>query len=197
MKQSEKLDYILKTLYKVRHQEGFSRLKEIIRASNISTSSTDEIDTLTDRLIADKFIDAHLFEDGDGLIKLTSQGIDYVEGDSYTSKGVPINHVFYNTTISNSTGISVVNDSHDVNVNISNNSKLNNKLDELISAINSNTEASKIQQIEMIECIYEIKSSISQDRTSKYAFQSLLNIASNFAGIGSLVLEIGKSLPGV
>ncbi|KKX47493.1 hypothetical protein L950_0226210 [Sphingobacterium sp. IITKGP-BTPF85] len=197
MKQSEKLDLILKTLYKVRHQESFSRLNEIVRASNISTSSANEIDTLTDRLIADKFIDAHLFEDGDGLIKLTSLGIDYVEGDSYTSKGVPISHVFYNTNISNSTGISVVTDSQDVNVNITSNSEVNNKLDELIRAINSNTEVSKNQQIEMIQCIDEIKSSISQDRTSKYAFQSLLNIASNFAGIGSLVLEIGKSLPGV
>ncbi|MEN5434218.1 MULTISPECIES: hypothetical protein [Sphingobacterium] len=181
----------------MRHQESFSRLNEIVRASNISTSSANEIDTLTDRLIADKFIDAHLFEDGDGLIKLTSLGIDYVEGDSYTSKGVPISHVFYNTNISNSTGISVVTDSQDVNVNITSNSEVNNKLDELIRAINSNTEVSKNQQIEMIQCIDEIKSSISQDRTSKYAFQSLLNIASNFAGIGSLVLEIGKSLPGV
>jgi len=44
----------------------------------------------------------------------------------------------------------------------------------------------------MIECIDEIKTSLDRDKKPKYAFDALLTMANNFAGISTLAIEVGK-----
>ncbi len=192
MKQSEKLDLILKTLYNSRNNVEYSNLTETINKSGITTSGEIEHDTLISRLISDKLVEGNLFEEGGGFLKITSRGIDYVEEDSYTLKGSPITNNYYNTNISNSLGVSVVNSSNNVHVNISNIGDIREKIEDLVKAIQVSSIITKEQKTEMIECIDEIKTSLDRDKKPKYAFDALLAMANNFAGISTLAIEVGK-----
>ncbi|KKO89690.1 hypothetical protein AAW12_18995 [Sphingobacterium sp. Ag1] len=194
MKQSEKLDLILKTLYNSRSNEEYSDLTETIDKSGITTVGEIENDTLISRLITDKLVEGNLFEEGGGFIKITSRGIDYVEEDSYSLKGSPItNNNYYNTNISNSSGgVSVVNSSNNVHVNISNIGDIRNKIEDLVKAIQVSSIIAEEQKTEMIECIDEIRTSLDRNKKPKYAFDALLAMANNFAGISTLAIEVGK-----
>lgn len=197
MKQTEKLDLILKTLYNSRTFEEYSDLNETIDKSGITTTGEIENDTLISRLIKDKLVEGDLFEEGGGFIKITSRGIDYVEEDSYSLKGSPItNNNYYNTNISNSSGVSIVNSSNNVHVNISNIGDIREKIENLVKAIQVSSVISQNQKSEMIECVDEIKTSLGQDKKPKFAFEALLAMANNFAGISSLAIEIGELIFG-
>ena len=194
MKQSEKLDLILKFFYERRYngliEYNYNILNKIIPISN-----DQELYLLIKRLQSDGYLKTFMFEgNGGGLVEITSYGIEYCEEDSYSYSGYSIITNNYNTTITDSSGVSVVNSSTNVNVTISNIGEINNKFHELIEKVKSSNEVSKVEKAEILECITEIQESLSLDKKPKFAFKSLLEMTNNFAGIGSLALEISKIL---
>lgn len=196
MKQSEKLDLLLKGYYSKKDNHNLYFPDQILKENNIPYTDNREATMLAKRLYDDKLITAQNISGLRIRGKITSYGIDYVEGDSYTHKGSAIITNNYNTTISNSSGVSVVNSSSNVHVNISNIGDISNKIDELVKYIQASPDVPAEVKTEMIDCIDEVKNSLLLDKKPKYAFDALLTMANNFAGISTLAIEIGKLIFG-
>jgi len=98
IKQSEKLDIILKELYAYKYDSKYYSLKDILNQYNISVSF-DEIFALGKRLEQEgyiKFLGGH----DDVMGSITAEGVTYVEDDSYTFSGKSIITNNYNISIS-------------------------------------------------------------------------------------------------
>ncbi|WP_293916554.1 MULTISPECIES: hypothetical protein [unclassified Sphingobacterium] len=195
MNQSEKLDTLLKVLYEFPYNNQYYDFSEIAGSAKLSLTS-EELTRLFKRLRDDSFIEAKFFLGGYGFARITSYGIDFVEGDSYKRNESLITTNNYHTTVTNSSGISVVNASSGVNVNISNIENVNSKIEELTKLIQASPKVPEKSKADMIECIDEIKRSLVRKEKPKFAFQALLGMVNNFAGIASLVVEIGKLIFG-
>lgn len=191
MKQSEKLDLILKSFYDHRF-DGIQEFSTAHFEKLIPLANEYELDVLMKRLQADGYLKTYLSEEDGGIAKITSRGIEYCEESSYTYIGSSLVTNNYSISVNNSSGISIVNASKNININISNIKDVNNKIEELLKAIHGNSIISQSNRVEIIECIDEIKTSLANDKKPKYSFKSLLEMTSDFAGIGSLVAEIGK-----
>lgn len=196
MKQSEKLDLLLKGYYAKKDNHNLYFPHQILQENGIPYTDNREATMLAKRLYDDKLITAQNISGLRIRGKITSHGIDYVEEDSYTYKGSSIINNNYHTTISNSSGISIVSSSSNVHVNISNIGDVNNKIEELLEKIQSSYEVPGEIKTEMIDCLEEMKASLSQDRKPKHSFAALLNMANNFAGISTLAIEVGKLIFG-
>lgn len=192
MKQSEKLDLLLKGYYAKKSTYSLYFPDQILKENNIPYTDNREAFQLAKRLSDDGFITAQGISGLRIRGKISSKGIDYVEGDSYTHKGSSIISNYYNTTVSNSSGVSIVNSSDNVNVSISKIIEINKKIEELLQEISSNDAISMEDKVEIQDCIDEIRISLANDKKPKYSFKSLLEMTSDLAGISSLVVEIGK-----
>lgn len=191
MKQSEKLDLILKSFYDHRF-DGMQEFSTTHFGKLMPLANERELDVLIKRLQADGYLKTYLFEENGGIGQITSRGIEYCEEDSYSYRGSSLVTNNYSFSVNNSSGISIVNASKNVNINISNINDINNKIEDLLKAVNASTIISESIKLEIIECVDEIKTSLASDKKPKYSFKSLLEMTSNLAGIGSLVAEIGK-----
>ncbi len=115
MKQSEKLDLLLKGMY----EEGtdkFCSLGQIVNKYNIPIKDFDEFRRLANRLKNDGYIINVQFTRTDISAQLSSFGIDYCEGSSYTYEGSAIINNTYEINISNSKDTTVVNQSDNVKI---------------------------------------------------------------------------------
>lgn len=133
MKQVEVLDLLLKGLY----QEGkddYRSFGMIIHKYKIEVETIDELRRLAKRLEGDGLIVKPIFTRNDISARLTSYGIDYCEGDSYTYKGSAIINNHYNINIENSSDTTIVNQSDNVKLELSN-SDVINELNEIIEQI--------------------------------------------------------------
>lgn len=192
MKQSEKLDLLLRGYYEKRNTYLYYFPEQILKEFNIPFSDIREATSLGKRLHSDKFLTARSISNMRIWGRISSEGIDYCEGDSYTNKGFAIITNDYSTVINNSQGVSVVNSSENFTVNISNLIDIEKRITDLVELIKNSEIPSEVEKNNMLECIDEIKTSLQNDKKPKYAFQALLGMTNNFAGIGSLAIEIGK-----
>lgn len=86
MKQSEKLDLILRELYKTKNDGTPYSISDIFRNLNIPLDSTFELLSIAELLKDDGFIKSFtMLTDCDAL--LTSRGIKYCEENSYSNPG--------------------------------------------------------------------------------------------------------------
>jgi hypothetical protein len=132
MKQSKMLDLILKRLYNYKHDGTYYSITEILQNYGLNPTF-QEVFTIGKRLEADGLID-FLGHPDDVLGQLTSTGIDYVEEDSYTSRGKAIINNNYNISIANSPHSTVINQSSNVNIN-NIHEQINKNLDHIIGII--------------------------------------------------------------
>ncbi|WON92527.1 hypothetical protein [Sphingobacterium sp. UGAL515B_05] len=195
MKHSEKLDLLLKSFYNNRFN-GKIEISKNKYESVIPLSNEREFSLLIKRLQDDGYIKAFMATGGEGLVDITSRGIEYCEEDSYSYRGSSIITNNYSISVNNSHGISIVNSSTNVNVNISNIDDIKKKIEQLVNVVQTTSDISHNNKKEMIECIDEIKTSLDQDKKPKFAFDALLAMANNFAGISTLAIEIGKLIFG-
>jgi len=87
--------------------------------------------------------------------KLSSHGIDYCEGDSYTYSGSAIINNNYHISVENSNATTIVSQSENIKLNISP-SEIKRDLTEIIDSINSINEMQEINQQKLIEKINTI-----------------------------------------
>ena len=149
MKQVEILDLLLKGLYQEK-KDDYHSFCMIIQKYNIQVKTIDELSRLAKRLEKDSLIGKPRFTKNDISARLTSYGIDYCEGDSYTYKNSAIIHNNYNISIENSSDTTIVNQSDNVKVEISK-SDFKNELMEIVGLIE--TEIPKDFQQSIIDRI--------------------------------------------
>jgi hypothetical protein len=99
MKQSEKLDLILRELYKYKNDGKYYSITSICESQNIPIDSQHEIFNISKRLHTDDFINQSTYDDC--AAELTSYGIEYCEENSYSYSG--------HSVITNNYSISIVN----------------------------------------------------------------------------------------
>jgi hypothetical protein len=80
MKQSEKLDVILRYLYERRNERRDFSITEILKESNIQADE-NEIGRLANQLRVDKLIELNVLSQKLKKAKITSKGITYCEED--------------------------------------------------------------------------------------------------------------------
>jgi len=192
MKQSEKLDLILKELYKHKHDGLYYSITAICEELNIDVAPHIEVPNIAHRLKNDGMINT-IFTRDDASASLTSYGIDYCEEDSYSHTGHSIiNNNYINVT--NSPNANVVSSSSNVAISITNHGDIKNKINEIRSATEKLTDQGKKQEI--LECIDEVEAGIDAGKKPKYAFSSLSHMAGSLAEVGLLVIELGKLIFG-
>jgi HEPN domain-containing protein len=192
MKQSEKLDLILKELYKHKHDGKFHSISEICNYLKMSVIENEEIFSLAQRLKNDCYINLQFSHD-DAFASLTSYGIEYCEEDSYTYKGHSIITNNY-INVTNSPNANVVSNSSNVTITITNYGEIKNKITEIKEAVGKLTDETIKQEV--LDCIEEIETNIEAGRKPKFAFASLINIAGSLSGVGLLIIELGKLIFG-
>lgn len=195
MKQSEKLDLILRALYQLRYDGNFHSFKSICETQNIPVEPQNEIRMLAHRLKDDGYINA-VFTRSDAAAVLTSYGIEYCEEDSYSYKGHSIITNTYNLTISNSPNANIVSSSTNVTIQIANHAEIKNKINELRKTVQSNADISDKKKQDLIDCLEEVETSIDAGKKPKFSFKQLTEQGSNVAGIGSLLVDLGQLIFG-
>lgn len=137
MKQTEKLDLLLKGLYE-EGKDDYRSLIIIISKFNIQVETIDELRRLAKRLENDGLIGKPIFTRSDISARLTSYGIDYCEGDSYSYSGSAIINNTYNINVENSNDTTIVSQSENIEIHISKN-EIESELNKIISSIFSDT----------------------------------------------------------
>ncbi len=113
MKQSEKLDLILRHIYNFRFDKKFHAVPNVCKAIGVPVEVPVETNMLAKRLKDNGYV--RTVEYGDRIdIKITSEGIDYCEHDSYSFKGHSI--VTNNYNITGSPNANIITDSNGVNI---------------------------------------------------------------------------------
>lgn len=189
IKQSEKLDIILRSLYDLRFDGKYYSLKEILTNNNVN-SSVDEVFALGKKLEADGHIN-FLGSHNDVFGSITTEGIEYVEDDSYSVTGSPITNNHYNISIVNSPNANYVNRSSNVSI-----SQSFNGVDEVIKNIRETIQKESGIDREIIEnvleCLGEIEHTVKNGGKPKYAVKSLLDIAGGISSVASWITVLGQ-----
>ncbi|WP_426059316.1 hypothetical protein [Hymenobacter sp. B1770] len=193
MKQSEKLDLILQTLYELRVTGQPQFLKTICENSGVPLVSRDELYILAKRLENDNLVECHYIGAGVMAI-LNSYGIEYCEEDSYSYKGTPLIMNTYNLTISNSPQANIVSASTGVSVQNNFQGELKHKINEFRKLVAEDVNVDETQKQEINECLEEVESALNAGRKPKFSFKQLSELASNVAGVSSLLLQIGQMI---
>jgi hypothetical protein len=189
MKQSEKLDAILKYLYERRDTRIEYSISSILEELGIATNDA-EMARLANQLRTDGHIELNNLSAKLKKAKITSKGIMYSEGDSYTHKGQTVTHNNYN--IVNSPQANIVAQSTKVTINQTQYDKATEIIKEMREAIGEDKTIDLTQKEEILECLAEIEAGVAAKREPKFAFKSLLSIGSNVASISKLALDLAK-----
>lgn len=189
MKQSEKLDLILRTLYQYRHDGRYYSIESICETQHITVEPRNEVRMLAHRLKDDGNIKVMFTKSHTSAI-LTSYGIEYCEEDSYAYKGHSIITNTYNLTISNSPNANIISNSSSVNIAINNYSDIKTKIEELKRAVNRAPEIDVKKKEEIIDCIEEVENNIDAGKKPNYSFNSLAHLAGSLSEVGILIIEL-------
>lgn len=189
MKQTEKLDLILRRLYDFKDNPMHSSIDRICKELKIPLA-VNEWSRLAHQLEDNGFVNT-MFWENDCSLKLTADGIDYCEHDSYTYKGNALIENNYNISIVNSPGTNFVNQSQNVSINSA--SEEINEILKLIHeiVIKDNTIQSE-KRAEIIECLSEINESLKNTQKPKFAIKSLISIAAGIASIANYLTKLSE-----
>src|SRR5690554_1609179 len=190
MKQSEKLDLILRELYQYKNDGIRYSIRFICGFLDIPLDSNNEIYTLTGRLKYDGYVKANFLPD-DCIAELTSHGIEYCEENSYSYTGKSLITNNYSLSIINSPNSNIVNKSSYTNIT-QNFSEANDAVEKIREFI-TNDNAIDIKQVtEILECLNEIQESIKINQKPKFAIKSLLDITAGISSISSWITILGQ-----
>jgi hypothetical protein len=194
MRQSEKLDAILNYLYERRDDDKQYSITDILSSVGIEFT-VPEIARLAEHLEKDKYVTLNDLSSKLKKIKITSKGISYAEGDSYTKKGSSIVNNHYN--IVNSPQANIIVNSSQVAITQNQYEKATEIVKQIREVMDSDSSISEHIRYEVIECLAEIETSLESKRKPKFAIKALLEIASNVSSISSLALSLAQILPGI
>jgi hypothetical protein len=190
MKQSEKLDLILRELYKYKNDGKYYSIGWICETLNIPIDSFLELNKLAHRLNDDGYINT-MFRDNDCSAELTSYGIEYCEENSYSYSGHSIITNNYSISIVNSPNSNIVNQSSNVSISqtISEASQAVEKIRDTVALA---TTIDKNKAAEILECLNEIQDNLRNNQKPKFAIKSLIDLAGGISSISSWVTTLGQ-----
>lgn len=189
MKQSEKLDLILKGLYEFKDTGKHYSIVAICNEMNIPLA-VDEWNRLAHRLENDGYVKTIFFHN-DCSLQLTTHGIDYCEEDSYTYSGNAIMNNQYNISVINSPNSNIVNQSSNVTIT-QNINEANQAIEKIRETISIDSTIEKFKSAEILECLNEIQECLKNNQKPKFAIKSLIDIAGGIASIASWVTTLGQ-----
>lgn len=195
MRHTEKLDQIPRTLYNLRAEKRDIDLQEICTSQNIPLASRDELYLMAERLQHDGYIKCNRVSTG-VYATLTSRGIEYCENNSYSYQGSSLISNNYNFNITNSPNANIVSASTSTNIQITSHGEIKNKISELKKRISTNNDITDNQKRDILECIEEVENTVESGRKPRFALKQLIEQASNFAGVGSLMLDLRQLIMG-
>ena len=185
MKQTEKLDLILKALYEKPGNAG--EIIQLLNEKGIDVS-LDDAYKLGRRLDDAGYVKFVATRDS-AWVDIKSEGIEFVEGDSFTLRGQSV--ITNNYSISNSPNANLI--SHSSQVSITQNvDSIKQTIDQIKEEIDRVNLIDPKKRQELTECLQEVEVGISAGKAPKYAFKALTELAADFASVGSLVLQLGQ-----
>jgi len=190
MKQSEKLDLILRELYKYKNDGEYYSIDWICKTMNIPVDSFLELNKLAHRLKDDRFI-TPLFAHNDCSAELTSYGIEYCEENSYTYSGHSIITNNYSISIVNSPNSNIVNQSNNVSIS-QNTSEAIQAVEKIRESVSIDSTIDKEKAAEILECLNEVQDNLRNNQKPKFAIKSLIDLASGISSISSWVTTLGQ-----
>lgn len=193
MKQSEKLDRILRYLYERRNDNEEYSIAEILAGYEIE-SNTTEIARLAEYLEKSKYITLNDFSSNLKKARITAKGIAYAEGDLY---GHRPNNIIHHYNIVNSPQANIVISSNQVTINQPQYDRAMQLIKQIREVISKDESLPVTNSTEIRECLTEIEACIENKKTLKFAINNLLGIGSDIASIAGLVLELAQVLPGI
>lgn len=193
MKQSEKLDIILKELYKYKFDGKYHDIGLLLTNLNIDFEPYNELGMLGKRLETDGLIKTIWTRQGPSAC-LSSKGIEYCEETSYSNSNAIINNN-YNISLQNSNNSNIITSSNNITINY-NYKQIEEVINKIKKGIINEETLDENSKTDLIECVEELHSVVKNEGKPKITYNALLENTSNFAGIGSLVLELGKLIFG-
>lgn len=190
MKQSEKLDLILKELYKYKNDGGYYSIGWLCESLNIPLDSNLELNKLAHRLKKDGYINA-IFTHNDCSAELSTYGIEYCEEDSYSYSGSSIITNDYSISIVNSPNSNIVSQSNNVTI-IQDISEMNKTVEKIKDLVAIDQTIDKKKAYEILDCLNEIQESLKNNKKPKWAIKSLFDMTSNIASISSWVATLAQ-----
>jgi hypothetical protein len=190
MKQSEKLDLILRELYKYKNDSKYYSIGWICENLNIPLDSLLELNKLAHRLKDDRLINT-MFRHNDCMAELTTYGIEYCEEDSYLNSGHSIITNEYSISIVNSPNSNIVSQSTDVSIT-QNIEDINKTINEIKETVEQDPSVDSKILVEILECLNEIEQAVNNGNKPKFALKALLNIAGSISSISGLIMNLSQ-----
>lgn len=190
MKQSEKLDLILRELYKYRNDGKYYSIAQVCETLSIPIASASEINTLAHRLKEDRYINA-TFVLNDCNAALTTHGIEYVEEDSYSYSGHSVITNNYSISIVNSPNSNIISQSSNVTIT-QNYFEASNAIERIREHIALDESIDKLKASEILECLNEIQDNLENNKKPKFAIKSLIDVAGGISSISSWLTTLGQ-----
>lgn len=190
MKQSEKLDLILKALYNWKNDGKYYSIGWICETHNIPLDSVLELNKLAHRLKDDGYINT-MFTHNDCKAELTTHGIEYCEEDSYSYSGHSIINNNYSISIVNSPNSNIVSQSPNVTIT-QNFSQAKEAVEKIRETVATDDSIDKEQASEILDCLNEIQENLQNNKKPKFAIKSLIDIAGGISSISSWITVLGQ-----
>ncbi len=156
MKQSEKLDLILRELYKYKNDGKYYSIGWICQTLNIPTDSILELNKIAHRLKDDSYINT-IFSHNDCQAELTTYGIDYCEEDSYSYSGSAIINNNYHINVENSSDTTIVSQSENIQIG---KAEIKSGLNEITDSVNSDSDIPENSKKDLLSRIEKLISKL-------------------------------------
>ncbi|AKD04923.1 hypothetical protein POKO110462_21540 [Pontibacter korlensis] len=198
MKQSEKLDRVLRWLYDRRDQEGLvGNLEPIMQELGIY-QGREEAERIANELTRLDLATIFPVSDGAGIVRgITPKGISYCEGETFSQPSQPdasVQYVFNGNFHANNAVLG------NGNSHIQQSSSTSTKeAEDLIKAVREelqkSTELSEEERESSLECVDDIEDSVKAKKTvRKYQWSTLLNNTSKAFDIYSKVEKLWQAV---
>jgi len=192
MKQSEKLDIILRYLYERRDNRQEYNIAQILSESKVDTNPT-EVSRLAGQLRDAKLIFLNDLSHTLKKARITAKGITYCEESSYSHKG---QSVVNNYNIINSSNANIVVNSSQVDITQTTQDKAKKIINKIRDAVGNDESVKLDVRKEILECLTEIEAGVENNKAPKFAIKSLLGIGSDIASISSLLVSLAQLFGG-
>jgi len=187
MKQTEKLDLILKHLYEFKFDGKYYSINAILENAGCRVSF-DEALALAKRLSNAGYINIMQVKYNVSAT-ITSEGAEYCEKDSYTYGGSAVIYNRYEMRIENSPGANLINQSSNITIDSRVNA-IDDVLKKILSALDEDESIETLKKEDIKELIVEIRNNLNTGKVPKFGIQSLIALIGDISSMSGLVLTL-------
>lgn len=188
MKQSEKLDLILKKLYEYRNDQTALTVQAVMESLGIYETKI-EAERLKSRLEEDKLIDVDKYMGFVDTVKINSRGIEYCEETSFTDKNKSIVNMHFSGNFHNSNLMTAASSINYSSQSIGATDEITDLIQRIREALRQ--EAKQEEQEDLTEYIQDVENKIkNNEKVPRLQWNTLIQNSANLATSGSLILQL-------